>query len=146
MKHENRKTAKLARLVAWALVGMVLNACAGDDGSKPSVGSVAGSYFGAGMDDDLDIDDRRYMQRTAQNALEFNRNWEVSVWRNPETDAEGTVTPIRTYESASAKWCREFEAAVTVDDDQELATGHACRERDGTWRIIEYELGANRNR
>ncbi len=146
MKRENRKAAKLRRLAVSVLIGVVLNACAGDEASKPSVGSVAGSYFGAGVDDSLDLDDRRYMQRAAQNALEFNRNWEASMWRNPETDAEGTVTPTRTYQSAAAKWCREFEAAITVDDEQELATGHACRERDGTWRIIEYKLGANRNR
>jgi surface antigen len=146
MKHENRKASNLARLVVSALTGMMLSACAGDEASKPSVGSVAGAYFGAGVDDSLDLDDRRYMQRTAQNALEFNRTWETSMWRNPETDAEGMLTPTRTYESAAAKWCREFEATVTVDHEQELATGHACRERDGTWRIIEYKLGANRNR
>jgi surface antigen len=146
MKRENRKAAKLGRLVVSALAGVLLNACASDEASKPSIGSVAGSYFGAGMDDSLDLHDRRYMQRTAQNALEFNRTWEASLWRNPETGAEGMVTPTRTYESAAAKWCREFEATITIDDDKELATGHACRDRDGTWRIIEYKLGANRNR
>jgi surface antigen len=146
MKRENRKAAKLGRLVISALAGVLLNACSSDEASKPSIGSVAGSYFGAGMDDSLDLHDRRYMQRTAQNALEFNRTWESSMWRNPETGTEGMVTPTRTYESAAAKWCREFEATVTIDDDKELATGHAFRDRDGTWRIIEYKLGADRNR
>jgi surface antigen len=146
MKRDYRKAAKLGRLVVSALAGVLLNACAGDEASKPSIGSVAGSYFGAGMDDSLDFHDRRYMQRTAQNALEFNRTWEASMWRNPETGAEGMVTPTRTYESAAAKWCREFEATITIDDDKELATGDACRDRDGTWRIIEYKFGANRNR
>jgi surface antigen len=146
MKRETRKATKLGKLIVSALIGVVLNACAGDEASKPSVGSVAGAYFGAGVDNSLDLDDRRYMQRTAQNALEFNRAWETSRWRNPESGAEGMVTPTRTYESAAAKWCREFEATVSVDDEQELAVGHACRERDGTWRIIEYKLGANRNR
>lgn len=146
MKRENRKVAKLGKLVVTALIGVMLNACASDETSKPSVGSVAGASFGAGVDDSLDLDDRRYMQRTVQNTLEFNRTWEASSWRNPETGAEGTVTPTRTYESAAAKWCREFEAMVSDDDGQELASGHACRERDGTWRIIEYKLGANRNR
>ena len=146
MKRENRETTKLGKLIVSALIGVVLNACAGDEASKPSVGSVAGAYFGAGVDNSLDLDDRRYMQRTAQNALEFNRAGATSRWRNPESGAEGMVTPTRTYESAAAKWCREFEATVSVDDEQELAVGHACRERDGTWRIIEYKLGANRNR
>jgi surface antigen len=146
MKRENRKAAKLGKLVATALIGVMLNACTSDETSKPSVGSVAGAYFGAGVDDSLDLGDRRYMQRAAQNTLEFNRTWEASSWRNPETGAEGTVTPTRTYESAAAKWCREFEAMVSVDGEREFATGHACRERDGTWRIIEYKFGANRNR
>jgi surface antigen len=78
-----------------------------------------------------------YAERTAQNALETSRAGQTSTWRNPDSGHEGTVTPIRTYQTASNQNCREYETTVTIDGRQERAVGRACRQADGTWKIVQ---------
>jgi hypothetical protein len=37
--------------------------------------------------------------------------------------------------------CREFTAPVTINGRQELASGQACRQPDGSWRITQSTPG-----
>ena len=101
-----------------------------------SVGTLAGAYLGSEVGKSLDRADRLAMQRSTQNALEDNRTGELSSWRNPDSGHEGTVTPTRTYELASGEYCREYQQTVTIDGKVEKAFGKACRQPDGSWKII----------
>lgn len=54
-------------------------------------------------------------QLNTAHALETSKNGEATTWRNPDTRHRYTVTPTRTYESASGP-CREFTTIAHFDD------------------------------
>jgi surface antigen len=57
------------------------------------------------------------------------------AWKNPDTGHSGTVTPTKTYQAPGAGYCREYQATVEIEGKQEKASGKACRQPDGTWKI-----------
>ena len=57
-------------------------------------------------------------------------------WSNPESGNSGTVTPTRDGKDASGNQCREYRTTVTVGGKQEEAYGTACRQPDGSWRVV----------
>ncbi|MBL6932342.1 MAG: glycine zipper 2TM domain-containing protein [Rhodospirillales bacterium] len=101
-----------------------------------AVGTLGGAWLGSEAGKSLDEADKLKAMQTAQNTLEFNQSGQTSSWNNPDTGNSGTYTPTNTYQSAG-KDCRDFESSVTVDGKTEPATGRACREEDGTWKIIQ---------
>jgi surface antigen len=62
---------------------------------------------------------------------------ETIVWNNPDSGRSGTVTPVRDGSSSSGLYCREFQQTITVSGRTETAYGTACRQPDGTWKIVE---------
>ena len=105
-----------------------------------AIGALGGAWLGSEAGKSLDKADRMYAERTAQNALETGRAGQTSRWRNPDSGHTGTVTPIRTYQTAARQDCREYETTVTIDGRQERAVGRACRQGDGTWKIAPVRL------
>lgn len=75
------------------------------------------------------------MHQTTQRTLEHEPSGHTSEWVNPDNHHSGTVTPTRTYESESGP-CREFQQSVTIDGRTERAYGTACRQADGSWKIV----------
>ncbi len=100
-----------------------------------AIGALAGAYLGSEVGKSLDRADRLAMQRTSQKALERNRSCQSSGWSNPDSGHSGTVTPTRTYQTASGRPCREYQQTVTIDGKTERAYGRACRQPDGSWKI-----------
>jgi len=100
-----------------------------------AVGTLAGAWAGSEIGKSLDKADKQYAQRTAQDALEYNKVGQASTWRNPDTGHSGTVTPVSTYRTTEGSDCREFETSIYVDGKQEKGVGTACRQPDGTWKI-----------
>jgi surface antigen len=92
------------------------------------VGGVAGSY--------LDDQDKRTAALTAQQALESKPAGSTSTWRNPDTGNSGSVTPIRTYQSSTGQYCREYEQTVTIGGKPQKSYGTACRQPDGSWQLV----------
>ena len=91
-----------------------------------TLGAFVGSRVGARMD--------RSDQLTTAQALETSKNGQATTWRNPDSRDRYTVTPTRTYESASGP-CREFTTLVHFyDGHRELVHGNACRQADGSWK------------
>jgi surface antigen len=76
------------------------------------------------------------MAEANQTALETARTNSSVDWVNPDTGNRGSVTPTRTYQSASGV-CREFTNTVYVGGRSEQAYGTACRQSDGSWKIIQ---------
>lgn len=95
------------------------------------VGALLGGQIGKSMDDT----DRMMAERTAQRTLETSPVGQTSTWSNPDSGHSGTVTPTRTYRTASGDDCRDYESTVYIDGQRETATGVACRQPDGTWQI-----------
>ena len=99
------------------------------------IGTLGGAYLGSEIGKTLDAADRMYMEQNAQSTLEYSKTDERSSWKNPDSGNSGTFRPTRTYASTSGRSCREYETTIYVDGSEETATGTACRQPDGSWKI-----------
>jgi len=95
------------------------------------IGAAVGGYLGSLWDD--------YDRKQASYALENGRDNKPVAWRNPNTNSENTVTPVRTYYEPSGTPCREFTQTIYIDGKKEVGRGTACRQPDGTWRITNMQ-------
>lgn len=100
------------------------------------VGTLLGALVGGEIGKSLDNADRAAMAQTTTRALEATPSGQTSSWRNPDSGNYGTVTPQPAYQTASGQYCREFTQTVTVGGKTEEAFGTACRQPDGTWKIV----------
>jgi len=101
-----------------------------------AIGAIAGSWFGGELGKSLDRADKAQMQRNTQDGLEYGKTGAETTWNNPNSGNSGAIKPTQTYQKANGQYCREFEQTVYVDGNEETATGRACREPDGTWKIV----------
>ena len=128
---------------AGTVIGAGLGALAGSQVGKGTgklvavaVGTLAGAALGGEVGKSLDRADRLAMQKSTQTALEKNKAGSQSTWRNPDSGNEGTVTPTRTYRTEAGQYCREYQQTITVGGKTETGYGRACRQPDGSWRIV----------
>ena len=101
-----------------------------------AVGTLLGAIAGSQVGKSLDHADRLAMANAQQQALETGKSGANTTWRNPDSGNSGAITPQPAYQEASGRHCREFQQAITVAGKTESAYGTACRQPDGTWRII----------
>jgi len=125
------------------LIGAGLGALAGSqigDGkgqmAAVAIGALAGAYIGKEIGKSLDRADRLAMQQATQTALEKSPSGKVTEWKNPDTGHYGTVTPQPVFETAEGQTCREYQQTVTVGGETVTGYGTACRQPDGSWRIV----------
>lgn len=102
-----------------------------------AMGTLGGAWAGSEIGKSLDKADKLYEQRNAQSSLEYSKIAQTSTWRNPDSGNSGTITPTRTYKTDDGGYCRDFETTIYVDGSDETAIGRACRQTDGTWKIIQ---------
>jgi surface antigen len=155
---------KKVRVALIGAIVLALAACTDGAGSKQTVGTLigaglgglAGSQIGSGtgklaavgagvllgallggeVGKSLDRADRLAMGRTTQYALEKQPSGASSTWRNPDSGNHGSITPQPAYQDSSGQYCREYQQTVTVGGQQQDAYGTACRQPDGTWKIV----------
>ncbi|MBT5263435.1 MAG: glycine zipper 2TM domain-containing protein [Rhodospirillaceae bacterium] len=119
------------------LIGAILGAAAGTQFGKGKgrtaavigssvIGMVLGSEIGRSMEP-------ADQQRTAT-VLESNRTGDGVTWQNPDSGAEYTVTPTRTWEAEPGRYCREYNTTVIIGGQEQAAYGTACRMPDGSWK------------
>jgi surface antigen len=152
------------RRTLCAIVVLALGACAGHDyGTKQTVGTLAGAglgglagativrgkgrlaataagtllgaFLGNAAGKSLDRADEVYASRAEADALEYAPAGSATPWRNPDTGSTGTVTPVRTYETAGT-YCREFQHKAKIGGETQQVYGTACRTDDGQWQVV----------
>jgi surface antigen len=94
-------------------------------------GVLVGAYLGGKIGRNMDAND----QRQAYGALENNRSNQPSSWHNPDSNRDYAVTPTNTYQTADG-YCRDYTTEVNIDGKREVARGTACREPNGSWRVV----------
>jgi surface antigen len=104
-------------------------------------GVILGAIIGNAIARDACRDERAdayYYDRTYYDAFdrpEYGRRYE---WRNPHNGHYGYVTPTHRYRGRYGDDCEEFRHVVYADryrSEEEVDV--ACRQRDGSWRIVE---------
>lgn len=118
-------------IVGGALGGLLGSQVGGGHGriAATIIGTLAGAAIGGSVGRSMDETDRL---KTAV-ALEDVRTGVPSSWRNPDTGYEYTVTPTKTYETASGP-CREYTVDAIIGGKKEKVYGTACRQPDGSWQ------------
>lgn len=131
--HEREQAGTLIGAAAGALLGSAVS----DSAVLVAVGAVAGAYLGGQLGRKLDERDRQYLQTTTQNSLTKAPAGQTSRWANPDSGNSGTITPQKTFKNTEGQDCREFQQSVTVSGQTETGYGTACRQADGTWRVVK---------
>jgi len=125
--------------ILGGVVGGLLGSQVGGGKGKlaaTAAGTVLGIFVGSSIGKSLDKADGIYANQTANSALERNQSGQTSSWSNPDSGHSGSVTPIRTVSTSGSAPCRDYETTVTIDGRTETAVGRACRQSDGTWKVI----------
>ena len=119
-----------------AAAGGLLAAALGGKGPGIAGGVILGGLLGGAIGSQLDAADQRYAAQAAQRALETIPAGSSVPWHNPDSGHSGTITPTRTYRTASGQYCREYRQEIFVGGQRHQAYGTACRQPDGSWQIV----------
>ena len=117
-----------------AAVGGLIAAAAGGGGPAIAGAVIGGALLGGLAGNMLDQRDKRLAAEAQQRALESAPTGKPVAWTNPDNGHSGTITPVRTYQSAGT-YCREFQTNVVIDGKPDKAYGTACRQPDGSWKV-----------
>ena len=119
--------------VAGATAGGLISA--GLFGDKPGaivagalVGGIVGNQIGQKMDEQDKVNMSSAITTTPINSQ--------ATWTNTETKTTYTVTPTKQYQSPQGQYCREYSTYITVGGQEQKAHGTACRQLDGSWKVI----------
>lgn len=99
--------------------------------------TILGGLLGGAVGDRMDAADRREAQAAAHRALETAPSGATTQWKNPDSGHYGSVTPVRTYQTDSGQYCREYRQTVMIGGEKQEAYGTACRQSDGTWKVVQ---------
>lgn len=102
-----------------------------------AAGAILGGFAGSAIGKSLDKADAAAANQAAQSALENNSAGQSTPWKNPQTGNSGTVTPENYYQTADGTYCREFQQTIIVSGQSQNAYGKACRQPDGSWKIVQ---------
>jgi surface antigen len=131
---QNPKTS-IGAIGGGALGGLIA-AAAGGNAATIAASAVGGMLLGGLVGNLLDERDKRLAAEAAQRALETAPTGNPVSWKNPDSGHYGTVTPMKTYQTAGGSYCREYQTTVIIDGKQERGHGTACRQPDGSWKIV----------
>ncbi|MCF6216578.1 MAG: glycine zipper 2TM domain-containing protein [Emcibacter sp.] len=133
-----QESGTLLGAIGGAVVGSAIGGKGGGTGKVIAVaaGTLAGAYIGSEIGKSLDRADRQAMREKTQYSLENTPSGEATTWYNPDSGNSGTITPQPAYSNKADEYCREYQQTVTVAGKTETAYGTACRQEDGTWKII----------
>jgi surface antigen len=98
-------------------------------------GTLLGAFIGKSVGESLDRADVNYANQAQAKAHAAPIGQQIS-WSNPESGHSGTVTPTREGKDTSGNYCREYQQEVKVGGKTEQAYGTACRQPDGTWKVV----------
>lgn len=124
----NTMGATAAGAVAGGLVG---SAIFGSSTAGIIGGALVGGIIGNQIGNYMDRQDEANMQR----AVSTVPVGQQAQWTNNK-GAEYTVRPVKNYRSPSNQYCREYQTTVTVNGKTQQAYGKACRQPDGSWKLV----------
>jgi surface antigen len=98
-------------------------------------GVLLGALVGSEIGSSLDNADRAYANQANTQAHTAPIGQRVS-WNNPESGNSGTIVPTRDGYDSANNYCREYQQTIVVGGKQQSAYGTACRQPDGSWKVI----------
>lgn len=126
-------------VIGAVLGGLLGNAVGGrnDRGLATVTGVIAGGAIAASVTGKLDCDDRAYAYRTYTDGFNSGREGARYEWKNPRSDSRGEFMVNDYYDDPDGFRCAEYTQKVYIGGRPQEAKGHACRQPDGAWAMID---------
>jgi surface antigen len=125
--------------LAGAAVGGIIGSAFGSGSGKVAaigVGALFGGLLGREVGKSMDEQDRARALQAQQAAYTAPIGQRI-VWNNPDNGHSGAVVPVRDGRDPNGNYCREFQETVTIGGQPQQAYGQACRQPDGSWKIVQ---------
>ncbi|MBT4889551.1 MAG: glycine zipper 2TM domain-containing protein [Rhodospirillales bacterium] len=125
--------------VLGSVIGGVLGSKVGGGDGKTiatATGAIVGLIVGKEIGKSIDNGDFSKADEAAQDSLENNPDGETTSWSDPDSGDSVSITPQTAYINDDGEDCRDFESTITVDGKTEVAHGRACRQPDGSWKVV----------
>ncbi len=124
-------------LIGGALGGLAGSQIGGGKGqlAATAAGALLGLFVGSEAGKSLDRADQQYAMQAQQQAYAAPVGQRIT-WNNPESGHSGTITPVRDGRDQAGAYCREYQTTVVVGGQQQQAYGTACRQPDGSWKVV----------
>ncbi len=100
------------------------------------IGTAVGASIGGSVGRKMDKADRLAAEQARYAALENYQAGESSYWYNPDSGNQGSFTPQPAYQTNEGQYCREYTQNITIGGQTETGYGTACRQPDGSWKIV----------
>lgn len=104
-------------------------------GAGTAVGAIFGGLLGASIGNNLNCEQRSYAIDANYRGFEAGRPHARYDWRDPRGEAYGYVQVGDYYQDRGLR-CTTYTQEIWVHGRPETARGRACRQPDGTWRMI----------
>lgn len=134
--NDNQVLGAILGGVAGAVLGHQIGGGSGRVAATVA-GSVIGVVLGGEVGRQLDERDRLILASRTQYTLEKMPSGHSVEWANPDTGSVGTVTAQPATRAADGRYCREFQQTVVIGGREQSAYGQACRQSDGSWKILQ---------
>jgi surface antigen len=85
------------------------------------------------LDAEMSLSDRQDLEAAFQHSLETMVSGQAHRWRAAQGSASASLTPLRTFRSASGHFCREYQARIETKLRRAELHGIACRSEDALW-------------
>lgn len=121
-----------------AALGGLLGAQVGHGGGKlaaVAAGTLLGGFLGNQLGSSLDKADRVYAERAETQAYSAPVGQAIT-WNNPQTGNYGSIVATREGTAADGAYCREYQQTITVGGKRQQGYGTACRQPDGSWKVV----------
>ncbi|MCX7126252.1 MAG: RT0821/Lpp0805 family surface protein [Gammaproteobacteria bacterium] len=95
-------------------------------------GALLGGIVGDQVGQAMDRQDKANMQSAVANVPVGQQ----AQWTDSKNNTTYSVRPVKNYTSEN-RYCREYQTTVTVNGKVQKAYGRACRQPDGSWKIVK---------
>ena len=132
---------ELAGTTLGGIAGGVIGNQFGDgDGrvAATALGAVVGASVGGALGRSLDEQSQAMAYQGIQAVASGSSD--SYTWENPANSggaASGQVNFTRAGSNSAGQPCREYVSTVMIAGESQKAVGIACREADGSWRIVQ---------
>tara|TARA_B100000676_G_scaffold92046_2_gene91739 strand:+ start:15598 stop:16074 length:477 start_codon:yes stop_codon:yes gene_type:complete len=135
---QNAGGKETAGTLLGAAGGALLGAQVGDGSGQILAaigGGLLGAYLGNQVGQSLDNADQAYAAQAETQAHNAPVG-ETITWNNPDSGNYGSYKPVRDGTDNNGNYCREYQTTVTVGGEYQQAYGTACRQPDGSWKVV----------
>ncbi len=120
------------RLALALAIGGAVASTAGCEGVR----AFSETIFQPDLRSELSNEDIAMAVGAMQSSLENSADGVRVEWSNATTGNGGAVWPTDTFQTDAGYFCRDFSEEVRVAERMATYQNTACRNDDGTWRLI----------